>query len=69
MDCGCDIEWDGATDAKVRAYIMYCPMHEAAAEMLDTLKSLESDAGQMPAFMWEKVQAAVIRAGGTAKTL
>lgn len=68
MDCGCDIDWDGATDAKQRAWIVYCPMHEAAAEMLETLRSLENDAGQMPAFMWEKVQAAVARAGGKAKS-
>ena len=67
MDCGCEVEWDGATDAKQRTWIVYCQMHQVAVEMLEVLKSLENDAGQMPPWMWKRVQETVSRAGGVPK--
>ena len=37
----------------------------AAPDMYDALKSLENDAGQMPPFMWDIVQAAIAKAEAT----
>jgi hypothetical protein len=39
----------------------------AAPEMFEALRSLENDARQMPDFMWQMVQNAVEKAGGTRK--
>ena len=60
MECDCDIEWDGAMDAKVRAHILYCPMHEAAAEMLSALKAISSD--WFYPGNWDKVREAIKKA-------
>lgn len=64
MDCGCEIEWDGATDAHRKAYIVYCPLHEAAAEMREVLGTIENDGKQVPPWLWSKIQIAKDRADG-----
>lgn len=41
--------------------------YKAAADMFDVLCSIENDAGQVPDFMWQKIQDVIKLAGGTVK--
>lgn len=38
-----------------------------APEMFDLLVSIENDGKQVPPWLWEKIQAVVVKAGGKAK--
>ncbi len=39
----------------------------ASPEMLDCLESLENDVGQVPDFLWKKIQQIIAKAGGRAR--
>lgn len=41
--------------------------YKAAADMFDVLCSIENDAGQVPDFMWRKIQEVIVKAGGVSK--
>lgn len=39
----------------------------AAPDMFEALVDLENDAKQIPAWLWERIQAVIVKAGGRAK--
>lgn len=39
---------------------------EMNRELLDVLRSIENDAGQVPCFMWKMIQDVIVKAGGAA---
>ncbi len=67
----------GCTDAEVEVYGGYlvaesiapCNLNiiAAAPDMLDALKTIENDAGQVPAWLWEMIQNAIAKAEGKAQ--
>jgi hypothetical protein len=36
----------------------------AAPDLLDLLKTIENDAGQVPGWLWDRIQAAIAKAEG-----
>lgn len=66
----CRVEWDGATDARRKYQIEFCPLHAAAEKMLKALKmqpkaisSLMGELGNRgPATDWGLVNDALLAA-------